>query len=102
MATRKTTAEEPIEEIEKEEPVADTPAVDYEELVDYVAPLTTPDAKPIFIGVNGETIRIQRGVPVKIKRKFYLALMDAQAQELAAFKAQRAAQEAATKSLADM
>ena len=102
MATRKTTADEPAEEIVETTPVAEAPEVDYEEYVEYVAPLTTPDAKPIFVGVNGETIRIQRGVPVRIKRKFYLALMDAQRQEFEAFKAQKAAMEAAQRSMADM
>ena len=92
--------------IANEEPVtertAPAPEPDMEELVEYTAPLTTPDAKPIFVGVNGETIRIQRGVPVKIKRKFYLTLMQAQEQELEAYKAQKAAIEASTRALADM
>ena len=107
---RATTPKEPIleeevqevEKVEKAAPVKDVAPQDPEELVEYTAPLTTPDAKPIFVGVNGETVRIQRGVPVKIKRKFYEALMHAQEQELAAFVAQRQAQEASTKSLADM
>ena len=105
---RATTPKEPapeieeMETVEKEVTVIDTAPQDPNELVEYTAPLTTPDAKPIFVGVNGETVRIQRGVPVKIKRKFYEALMHAQEQELAAFKAQRQAQEASVKPLADM
>lgn len=92
--------------IANEEPVtertAPAPEPDMEELVEYTAPLTTPDAKPIFVGVNGEAIRIQRGVPVKIKRKFYLTLMQAQEQELEAYKAKKAAIEATTRALVDM
>ena len=98
--------EEEVQEVEKVEKAApvikEVAPQDPEEIVEYIAPLTTPDAKPIFVGVNGETIRIQRGVPVKIKRKFYEALMHAQEQELAAFVAQRQAQEASAKPLADM
>ena len=73
-----------------------------EELVDYTAPFTTPDAKPITVIVNGECIRIQRGATVKIKRKYLDALIDANDQEMAAFMAQQAAEKASRQSLADL
>ena len=38
----------------------------------------------VYIGVNGERIVCQRGVPVKIKRKFVWAYEQAQAQQRAA------------------
>lgn len=83
-------------------PEAEEKTVDMEELVDYTAPLTTPDAEPIYVGVNGENIQIQRGVPVKIKRKFLEVLQHAQEQEYAAYRAQQAAQRAVSVSLADL
>ena len=60
----------------------DTKAYDPNELVDYMAPLL-PGGKQrdIFCAVNGETCCIKRGVPVKIKRKFYDNLMNAQQQQ---------------------
>lgn len=85
-AKAKEKAEAAAEEQSKDEPA---PAVDpMEELVDYTAPLL-PNMKKrdILVGVNGETLRIQRGVPVKIKRKFYNALQNAAKQEFAAMEA---------------
>ena len=41
---------------------------------------------PVFVGVNGETIAIERGVRVKIKRKFAEVLENSDAQEYAAAK----------------
>lgn len=59
-----------------------------EELVDYTAPLL-PNLKKrdILVGVNGEVLRIKRGVPVKIKRKHYEALQNAAEQEFSAMEA---------------
>ena len=74
-----------------------------EELVDYTAPLL-PNLKKrdILVGVNGETLRIQRGVPVKIKRKFYEALCNAAQQEFAAMEARQEIQKQGEKPLASM
>lgn len=85
---------------EPENPVEIVPGPD--DLVEYTAPFTTIDAKPITVGVNGEFIRIQRGATVRIKRKFLEALQHANEQEMAAMKAQQAAQEASRRSLADL
>ena len=38
----------------------------------------------VYVSVNGENCRIQRGVPVKIKRKFALVLEQSQAQDVRA------------------
>lgn len=76
-----------------------------EELVEYTAPLMGrpgEESQDIIVGVNGEFIRIMRGETVKIKRKFLLVLQNAEAQEMAAYKAQIAAQNASRKALADM
>lgn len=81
-----------------------SPKVDpMEELVDYTAPLL-PNLKKrdILVGVNGETLRIKRGVPVKIKRKFYNALQNAAAQEFAALEARQEIQKQGEKALASM
>ena len=74
-----------------------------EELVDYTAPLL-PNMKKrdILVGVNGETLRIKRGVPVKIKRKFYEALQNAAMQEYAAMEAREEIQKQGDKPMASM
>lgn len=89
---------------ESKDEAAPTPAIDpMEELVDYTAPLL-PNLKKrdILVGVNGETLRIKRGVPVKIKRKFYEALQNAAAQEFAALAARQEIQKQGEKALASM
>lgn len=65
-----------------------------EELVEYTAPLgSDPEhSAPIFVAVNGESIRIQRGATVWIKRKFVEVLEHARDQELAAYRARMRAQ----------
>ena len=74
-----------------------------EELVDYYAPLLPGQKKQdIVVGVNGETIRIQRGVQVKIKRKYYEILQDAARQEFAAMQARMELQKQSAKPLANM
>lgn len=74
-----------------------------EELVDYMAPLMGAGTrKDILVAVNGETIRIKRGVPVQIKRKFYKVLQQAAAQEYAAYQATEQAQERGRNPLAQM
>lgn len=74
-----------------------------EELVDYTAPLL-PNMKrrDVFVAVNGETLRIQRGVSVRIKRKFYEALQNAAKQEFAAFESRQQIQKQSEKPLAAM
>lgn len=83
---------------------APEPVIDpMEELVDYTAPLL-PNLKKrdILVAVNGETLRIKRGVPVRIKRKFYEALQNAAAQEFAALEARQEIQRQGEKALASM
>ena len=80
------------------------PEVDpMEELVEYTAPLL-PHLKKrdILVGVNGELLRIQRGVTVKIKRKYYEALQNAAAQEFAALEARQDIKRQGEKALASM
>lgn len=58
-----------------------------EELVDYTAPLFgDANTRDIFVAVNGESILIKRGEPVKIKRKFLEVIQNAEAQNLAVWK----------------
>lgn len=90
----------------KAEAVAEAPEAKgdpMEELVDYTAPLL-PNMKrrDVFVAVNGETLRIQRGVPVKIKRKFYEALQNAAKQEYAAYETRQQIQKQSEKPLAAM
>ena len=80
------------------------PKVDpMEELVEYTAPLL-PHLKKrdILVGVNGELLRIQRGVTVKIKRKYYEAIQNAAAQEFAALEARQDIQRQGERALASM
>ena len=73
------------------------------ELVEYMAPLLgAANKKDVIVGVNGETIRIKRGVPVKVKRKFYKVLKQAAEQEYAAYLTMGRAQEQSTKPLAQL
>ena len=73
------------EELEAEAVAAPTePSGD--DYVDYMAPLLPGKVqKDIFCAVNGETVLIKRGVPVKVKRKFVEALNNAAAQQYAAY-----------------
>lgn len=90
-------------EAAKDEAAA-APAIDpMEELVEYTAPLL-PNLKKrdILVGVNGETLRIKRGITVRIKRKFYEALQNAAAQEFAALEARQEIQRQGERALASM
>lgn len=81
----------------------ETKAYDPDELVDYMAPLLPGSKqKDIFCAVNGETVCIKRGFPVKIKRKFYDVLMNAQKQQLAAYQARVQIQKQGEKPAAGM
>lgn len=69
--------------------VPDAGAYDGEELVEYTAPIVGGDPssmKPLFVSVNGETIALKPGVPVRIKRKFLDAILAANGQQLAAWR----------------
>lgn len=88
---------------ETPENVAQTARDPNEELVEYMAPLLGMDSpRDVLCAVNGETIRIQRGVTVRIKRKFVKALRDADEQERVVWQTVNAAQRAAEKPLAEM
>lgn len=98
MATKKPETDELLEEISrlkaelaKKNEISAPAAGAYngEELVEYTAPIVGGDPnsmKPLFVGVNGETIRLQPGVPVRIKRKFLDAILAANGQQLAAWR----------------
>ena len=74
-----------------------------EELVDYMAPLMgSATRKDVVVGVNGELIRIKRGVRVKIKKKFYKVLQQAADQELAAYQTMERAQEQGKRAVAQL
>lgn len=78
-------------------------AYDPNELVDYMAPLLPGTSQAdVFCCVNGETCVIKRGIPVKIKRKFYDVLMNANAQHLAAYQAKAEMKKKSTKAAAEM
>ena len=72
-----------------------------EEYVDFQIPFGG-DNKPVFIGVNGETIRVMPGETVQVKRKFVEVFENAQAQERAAVREQIRAQNASKRALADL
>ena len=73
-----------------------------EEFVMYTAPLAPGNERQdIFVGVNGESIRIMRGQPVRIKRKFVKVLEAAARQEMAAFMQRQEAKKAASRSSGD-
>lgn len=74
-----------------------------EELVEYFAPfLPGENRQDIFVAVNGESLVIKRGVKVRIKKKFYEVLMNAQKQEMEAFKAMENAKKQGEKALTNM
>lgn len=74
-----------------------------EELVDYIAPVILGKAdQTIFCQVNGENIRIKRGVHVKIKRKFKLVLDQSTEQEMAAYSYMEKAQKGSAKAIAEL
>ena len=67
--------------------------LDPEELVDFTAPMDPTGAKrDVLLAVNGETVRIQRGTTVRIKRKFLEVWNNAAAQAMAARAAMEKAQ----------
>ena len=66
--------------------VEETKVLDPNEEIDYMAPiLPGRTQKDVVCIVNGVMLRVKRGVPVKIKRKYHEALMNAQAQEMSVY-----------------
>ena len=82
-------------------PVVEDKKISGEDYVDFMIPFGGEN-KPVFIGVNGETIRVMPGVTVSVKRKFVEAYENAQAQERVAWETQIRAQNASKKALADL
>ena len=78
---------------------ASAPAEDY---VDFCIPRATPDDRPVFLGVNGESVRVVPGETVRVRRAFAEVWASAQAQERAAWETCRRAQEASKKALANL
>ena len=64
-----------------------------EELVAYKAPLLGGNRQDIIVGINGELLRIRRGVTVQIPKKYVKVLEQAAAQEEAAYNERKKAQE---------
>ncbi len=61
---------------------------DPEALVEFMLPLPgAGERQDLFVGCNGETIRIRRGESVKIKRKFLEVLEHTRQQEMADYRA---------------
>lgn len=99
MANRKDKTEEVnIEETE----TVETTAYDPDELVEVFLPRRGVDEQDLFVGVNGENVRIKRGARVKIKRKFADVIDEAERLEEAAYKTIERAQAASKKALADL
>lgn len=78
-------------------------AADPEELVSFTAPIDpTGQQQDIILGVNGETIRIQRGATVEIKRKFVEVWENSTRQRSAAYRAMEAAAKGSQAPIAEM
>ena len=73
-----------------------------EVLVDFLIPRKGPEDRAVFLGVNGESIRVLPGVPVRVKRKFVLVWENAQKQEMESWRAQERMQQASRRALADL
>lgn len=76
---------------------------DPEEVVTYTAPILYSDRdRDIVVGVNGELIRIKRGVPVEIQRKFLEVILASERQKNAAWQAMEQARKASAKALTNL
>lgn len=76
---------------------------DPEEVVTYTAPILYSDRdRDIVVGVNGELIRIKRGVPVEIKRKYLEVIIASERQKNAAWQAMEQARKASAKALTNL
>lgn len=82
MATKKKVDEVMTEDVVKEDAKAE--AVDPME--EYVEVELFRDggkySNDVYVSVNGENCIVQRGVPVKIKRKFYEVIQQSMAQDI--------------------
>ena len=86
-----------------EEPVVVVNNIDRsEEYVDFIIPLTSPDDRPVFIGVNGDAIRVKPGVNVKVKRKFVEAWEHSMEAKREAMQTRINAQKASKRALAEL
>ncbi|HCO62350.1 MAG TPA: hypothetical protein DIT49_02685 [Clostridiales bacterium] len=64
-----------------------------EELVEFFAPYADASQRQdLLVAVNGQTLRIRRGVPVRIPKKFYKVIRAAMEQERVARNAMEQAQ----------
>ena len=82
--------------------VLEPAAPDMEELVEFTAPLLGAEGhRDIFVAVNGESLRIKRGVPVMIRRKFLEAIENARQQAYEAWLQREKAAGAASTALAE-
>lgn len=92
MATKNT--EEPVVVVKNIDPG--------EEYVDFMIPITSPDDRPVFIGVNGDGIRVKPGVPVRVKRKYVEAWEHSMEAKIEAMRTRINAQNASKRALADL
>lgn len=96
MAEKKTKPAEDMPEIEATRP-------DPEEMIDYQLPMVYTDReRDLVVGVNGELIRIKRGVPVRIKRKFVEVIEASERQKRSAYDAMKRAEDAGRQAVAKM
>ena len=76
-----------------------------EETVDFVLPVVGMDAqalRPLFVCVNGESVALRPGEPVKLKRKFIEAIKNANDQRMAAIRYMLEQQELGRKALENL
>lgn len=77
--------------------------MDSEELVSFTAPIDpTGRERDIILSVNGDTIRVQRGATVEIKRKFVEVWEHSNEQHMAAYRAMEAAVKGGQAPIAEM
>ena len=73
-----------------------------EEYVEFMIPRTGRDDRAVFLGVNGESVRVLPGAQVSVKRKFAEVYAHSVAQQRAAWKADAAREKASKKPLAEL
>ena len=82
-------------------PVPEEPVPGPEDYVDYIVPRAFGEKeRDLVVAVNGEGIRIKKGVPVRIKRKFVEAIENSIVQRIAAEDAMDRAQRASENAVA--
>lgn len=69
-------------------PVTKKEEIDMEERVDFFIPINPaePNDTDVVLSINGETVVIQRGEKVKLKRKFVELYQNNEMQNMAAIK----------------